>query len=105
MNIIEAEKEKKMKRIITALLCLSMLTLLLVGCTDNEQQQTPDTPCTHSYTNGKCIHCNADDPSYNAGGEDVEDEENKEESGDNTIPDVPSIDLGGEDELPFVPAS
>ena len=96
-----------MKRIITALLCLSMLAFLFTGCTDNEQQ-TPDTPCTHSYTDGKCIHCNAADPSYNAGGENGDKEEGGEDTEGEKDPadtDIPDIELDGEVELPFVPAS
>ena len=94
-----------MKRIITALLCLSMLTFLFTGCTDNEQQ-TPDTPCTHSYSYGKCIHCNANDPSYKPT-EKPDEKPGEGGGGDNTEDDtdIPSIDLDNTTELPFVPAS
>lgn len=93
-----------MKKIITALLCLSIFTLLLAGCTPNEPEEPSDEPCSHSYSDGKCIHCDAADPNYkpsdNNGGGESEDVPGE----DDQNPEIPNIDLDGEAELPFVPA-
>jgi hypothetical protein len=73
----------------------------LTSCTPSGQEEPSDKPCSHSYSEGKCIHCDAADPNYkpndnNGGGN--EDTPGEDES------DIPSIDLDGEAELPFVPA-
>lgn len=91
-----------MKKLITALLCISMLALLLTGCTPNEPEEPSDKPCSHSYSDGKCIHCNATDPNYTTGGGNGGENEDKPGEDD---PEIPSIDLDGESELPFVPAT
>ena len=91
-----------MKKIITALLCLSIFALLLTSCTPSGQEEPSDKPCNHSYSEGKCIHCNADDPSYNPN-EKPGDNGNGDTEDDNDS--IPPIDLDNTTELPFVPAS
>ena len=100
MNI--TEKEMLMKKTITALMCLSLLALLLTACTPNEPEEPSNKPCSHSYSEGKCVYCNADDPNYITGG--GSGGENEDEPGEDD-PEIPPIDLGGEGELPFVPAN
>ncbi len=102
----------KQKFILTTL-CLAMLTLLFAGCKkDNDEQSNgnQNVSCAHSYTDGACTKCGEKDPDYkpNGGSGDNENEENPgdgEQTPDDNGPTVPPIDIGGETELPFVPAT
>ena len=106
-------------------LCLALLMLLFAGCkkedsgnTDNTGGNTDNTgdnsgdsgdnggqnqECTHSFADGVCVHCGENDPNYKPGGSDDGNGDQKPGEGE-TEPEVPPIDMGGETELPFVPA-
>lgn len=87
-----------------------MLTLLFASCKkegqgsgDNaNQNQNQNQSCTHSFTEGVCVYCGEKDESYNPDSDGNNDQQKPDE--DEKEP-VPPIDLGGESELPFVPAS
>lgn len=108
-------------------LCLALLMLLFAGCkkedsgnTDNTGGNTDNTgdnsgdsgdngggqnqECTHSFTDGVCVHCGENDPNYKPGGSDNTDDNKGDEQKPDEEPEVPPIDMGGETELPFVPA-
>lgn len=107
-------------------LCLALMMLLFAGCkkensgnTDNTGGNTDNTgdnsgdsgnnggqnqECTHSFTDGVCVHCGENDPNYKPGGSDNTDDNKGDEQKPDEEPDVPPIDMGGETELPFVPA-
>ena len=95
------------KKFILIALCLAMLTLLFASCKKEEQgsggnaNQNQNQSCTHSFTDGVCIHCGEKDESYNPDSDGNNDQQKPDE--DEKAP-VPPIDLGGETELPFVPA-
>ncbi len=112
-------------RLIAIALCFSLLMLLLVGC-GRDDDGGSDVPqgCTHSYSNGVCIHCGENDPNYTGGGSDSGGGSGSNEdtgSGSNGDTDsgsdgdtptdgeedtpTPPIDFGGETDLPFVPAT
>ena len=103
-------------KIVIAALCLVLTSLVFAGCTENEAPDgggTSSTPCSHSYSDGVCVHCNAKDPSYteNGGAQGGENDgaggnqENEEKPDDNPKPENPPADLDGSGELPFVPAN
>lgn len=116
-------------RLIAIALCFSLLMLLLVGCNDDDNGGDDlSQDCTHSYSNGVCIHCGESDPNYNSGSEGGSNEgsgngsgegsgsgsggtSNGDSEGDGDKPadgeddtQTPPIDFGGETDLPFVPA-
>ena len=99
------------KKFILIALCLAMLTLLFASCKkegqgsgDNaNQNQNQNQSCTHSFAEGVCVHCGESDPNYKPGGSDNTDV-NKGDEQNPDEPEVPPIDMGGETELPFVPA-
>ena len=110
-------------RLMAIALCFSLLMLLLVGCNDDGGGDTPEG-CTHSYSNGVCIHCGESDPDFNSGSGggsgsgsgsnegsgsgsgsgSVEGDGDAPADGEDGTP-TPPIDFGGETELPFVPAT
>ena len=113
-------------RLMAIALCLSLITFLFVGCGNNDGGGgvTPEG-CTHSYSNGVCIHCGEGDPNFNSGSGSGSGSGSNEGSGsgsgegsgsgsgegDGDAPadgedgtPTPPIDFGGETELPFVPA-
>lgn len=95
------------KKFILIALCLAMLTLLFASCKKEEQgsggnaNQNQNQSCAHSFIDGVCIHCGEKDESYNPDSDGNNDQQKPDE--DEKAP-VPPIDLGGETELPFVPA-
>jgi hypothetical protein len=77
--------------------------LLLVGCNDDDNGGDDlSQDCTHSYSNGVCIHCGESDPNYAPDDNSDNKEEEKPEEEDNSK--IPPINTDGETELPFVPA-
>ncbi len=117
-------------RLMAIALCFSLIMFLFVGC-GNDDGDGGDTPegCTHSYSNGVCIHCGEGDPNFNSGsgggsgsgsgsnegtgsgegsgsgsgsGSGEGDGDAPADGEDGTL--TPPIDFGGETELPFVPA-
>lgn len=84
-------------------MCLSALMLVFASCTpeDNGGGGDGQTPtCNHSYVDGVCELCGVEDPDYKPDDSGNNDEQNSED--DNSK--IPPIDIGGETELPFVPA-
>lgn len=99
------------KKLILITLCLAAVTFLFASCAEEEpgngdndnQNQNQTQSCTHIFTEGICVHCGESDPNYNQGGSDGGNSDQKPGEG-GTEPEVPPIDIGGETELPFVPA-
>ena len=111
-------------RLMAIALCFSLIMFLFVGC-GNDDGGGGDTPeeCTHSYSNGVCIHCGEGDPNFNSGSDggsgsgsgsnegsgsgsgsgSGEGDGDAPADGEDGTP-TPPIDFGGETELPFVPA-
>ena len=89
-------------KIILAILCLTLPTLLFSGCKVKDNGNGDDNQsCTHSFIEGICEKCGESDPNYTPDeGTDDKDEQKPEE--DNSK--IPPIDTDGETELPFVPA-
>ncbi len=94
----------KIKYAIVAM-CLAVFMLVFASCTPEDNSGSGGNPpptCTHSYVDGFCELCGEEDPEYNPddsgnnGGQDSGDEDDNSK--------IPPIDVGGETELPFVPA-
>jgi len=99
-------------KLISAILCFAMLTLLFSGCkpnnknegsgSNNEGNENQNPSCTHNYVEGICGICGESDPNYAPDDDSENKEEEKPEEEDNSK--IPPINTDGETELPFVPA-
>lgn len=86
---------------IICLICLVSVALMLVGCKDKSSEPEKEG-CTHSYSQGICEHCGEKDPDYKPADDSNDDEKDEQKPG--TEPEIPSKDLDGVTDLPFVPA-
>ena len=87
-----------------------ILSLFVLSCCNNENDDKKADPCTHSFADGKCSLCGESDPNYKP----VLDKENGDNNNDNDVNDqkpggdnieIPDVDLDTETNMPFVPAA
>ena len=91
-------------KLLLAISCLILVTLLFAGC--KEKAGESNAPCTHSFAEGVCSLCGERDPNFkpndSENGENPDEEQTPDDN--ENKPTVPPVDMGGETELPFVPA-